>query len=319
MEGSMIYELKPTLLDFRTEVLKGLSQTPKTFPPQFLFHDEKGSDLFNQICRTQDYYVTRTETAILQTYYEEMAQVMGNQYLLIEYGSGSVEKVYPLLGAKNSPAIYAPIDIARDHLESYVARTSQAYPSISVVGLHADFTRGLLLPDDLKANPNKLILFTGGTIGNLTRTEAAELLQKSAILLEGQGNLLIGADLKKDPVRIHAAYNDSEGVTAEFNLNVLRVINRELEANFELNSFYHYAPYNPTLGRIEMHLVSTRPQMVTVSGQDFYFREGESIHTENSHKYSVEDFKDLVATTGLTLRKTWMDPDHLFSVHWVSV
>lgn len=311
------YELTPTLLNFRDEVLKGLAQTPKRFLPQFLFHDPQGSDLFNQICELPEYYVTRTEMQILKTYGEEITAFMGSDYLLMEYGSGGIEKVYYLLNAQNAPKLYAPIDIAQDHLQTYVEKTRQAYPHIQVTGIHGDFTQVFTLPDPLLAIPNKVILFAGGTIGNLDRSQAVTLLQQSAQLLNHQGHMLIGVDLKKDPVLLHAAYNDSRGITKEFNLNILRTINRELNANFDLDRFYHYAPYNPNLGRIEMHLVSTCAQTVTVSGQEFYFREGETIHTENSHKYSVADFKDVATAAGFTLEKTWTDPDQLFSVHWL--
>lgn len=319
MNSPVLIDLHPTLLDFEQEVLRGLAQTPKTFPPQFLFHDAKGSDLFNQICATEEYYVTRTEIDLLHTYAADIAQLIGQDALLIEYGSGSVEKVYPLLNALGSLAAYAPIDIAQDHLSSYVMKTAAAYPHVPIAGIRGDFTGHLELPDELQAIENKVILFTGSTIGNFDREQAIKLLQQSAQLLHHQGHMLIGVDLKKDPNRLHCAYNDSLQITAAFNYNILANINRELDANFDPDQFYHYAPYNPFLGRIEMHLISKCPQWVTVAGQEFFFRAGETLHTENSHKYSIEDFKALVMAAGLTLEQTWIDPGSLFSLHWVNL
>jgi dimethylhistidine N-methyltransferase len=319
MTFSTIYELKPTLLDFCAEVLKGLSGSPKTFLPQFLFHDEKGSDLFNDICQTQEYYVTRAEIGILKDNQAEIATLMGKDCLLIEYGSGSVEKVYTLLNAPASVLTYAPVDIARDHLVTYIEKTSLAYPNLKVIGIHADFTQRWDLPELLSTIENKVVLFLGGTIGNLNRQEAIQLLHNTTALLKGKGSILVGVDLKKDPVLLHAAYNDSQGITADFNLNILTNINRELEANFELNQFYHYAPYNPILGRIEMYLVSKCAQTVTVRGQDFFFREGEPIHTENSYKYSIAEFEELAHAAGCTLKRTWTDPHQFFSLHWLTL
>lgn len=319
MTFSTIYELKPTLLDFHAEVIKGLSGSPKTFLPQFLFHDEKGSDLFNQICQTQEYYVTRTEVGILKDNQAEIVTLMGKDCLLIEYGSGSVEKVYTLLNTPASVLAYAPVDIARDHLTTYIEKTSLVYPNLKVAGIHADFTQNWEIPELLSTIDNKVVLFLGGTIGNLNRQQAIQLLQNTITRLKGKGSLLVGVDLKKDPAILHAAYNDAQGITADFNLNILTNINRELNANFDLNKFYHYAPYNPILERIEMHLISTCAQTVTVMGQDFCFREGEPIHTENSHKYSIADFLELTHAAGFTLKKTWMDPDQLFSVHLLTL
>ena len=242
---------------------------------------------------------------------------------MIEYGSGSIDKVHPLIDVLDSPSAYVPIDIAKEHLFDYAELTSSKYPELNVIALAADYTQGLKLPDDKlpdeKDVKNKVILFAGSTIGNLDRSQAIALLKKSANLLNGQGSMLIGVDLKKDPTILHAAYNDSKGLTEKFNLNILNNINRELNADFNLDNFYHYAPYNPTIGRIELHLISKKSQVVTVLGEKFTFREGESIHSENSHKYSTEDLRELAESAGFKLRKTWIDENNLFSVNYLEI
>lgn len=324
MNQPIFCDLQPTLIDFRQEVLNGLSLPQKQFPPQFLFHDEYGSDLFTQICQLEEYYITRTEIGILKKNSQAIAAAIGKNCLLVEYGSGSMEKIHSVIETLDSPAAYVPIDIAKEHLSAYADLTSSKYPNLNVVAVVGDYTqRGFTLPSEQLPDPasvdNKVILFAGSTIGNLNYPQAVTLLRKSADLLEGRGAMLIGVDLKKDPATLHAAYNDSPGVTAKFNLNILSNINKELDANFDLNNFYHHAPYNPVLGRIELHLISKRPQTVTVAGQTFTFREGESIHTENSHKYSIEDFRELSAEAGFTLKETWTDDQRLFSVNYLEL
>ncbi|MDJ0516759.1 MAG: L-histidine N(alpha)-methyltransferase [Trichodesmium sp. MO_231.B1] len=317
-------DLKPTLMDFSEQVLQGLSLPRKEFPPQFFFHDKKGSDIFKQICQLDEYYITRTEIEVLQQNSQEIAKIIGENCLLIEYGSGSVEKVYPLIDALQYPAGYIPIDIAKEHLFNYAEFTSSKYPDLDIIAVFADYTQQefklpkekLLNDKDIK---NKVILFAGSTIGNLVYSEAVALLKKSADLLNGQGGMLIGVDLKKDPNLLHAAYNDSQGLTAKFNLNIRDNINTELNGNFNLDYFYHYAPYNPTIGRIELHLVSKKSQIVTVSGQEFSFKEGESIHSENSHKYSIVDFAALALEAGFKLKKSWIDKNNLFSVNYLEL
>ncbi|MBT9314305.1 L-histidine N(alpha)-methyltransferase [Leptothoe spongobia] len=324
MNQPILCDLQPTLIDFRHEVLSGLSLSQKQFPPQFFFHDKYGSDLFTQICKLEEYYITRTEIDILQKNSQEIAAVLGKSCLLIEYGSGSIEKVHPLIEALDSPAAYIPIDIAREHLFTYAELTTSKYPELNVIAVAADYTqKEFRLPNEKLSNlaniENKVILFAGSTLGNLNRIEAIALLRKSAALIEGKGAMLIGIDLKKDPTVLHAAYNDSQGLTAQFNLNILSNINRELDADFDLDNFYHYAPYNPVLGRIELHLISKLSQIVTVSGQQFTFREGESIHSENSHKYSIEDIQELSAEAGFMLKETWVDDHKLFSVNYLEL
>lgn len=316
-------DLKPTLMNFSDRVLHGLSLPRKEFPPQFFFYDKKGSDIFKQICQLDEYYITRTEIEILQQNSQEIATIIGENCLLIEYGSGSIEKVYPVIDSLESPAGYIPIDIAKEHLFDYAEFTSSKYSDLDIIAIVADYTQELKLPDEKLLNDkdikNKVILFAGSTIGNLLYSEAVALLKKSANLLNGKGGMLIGVDLKKDPNILHAAYNDSQGLTAKFNLNILDNINREINANFNLDDFYHYAPYNPTIGRIELHLVSKKSQTVKVSGEEFSFKEGESIHSENSHKYSIVDFGELALQAGFKLKKSWIDKNNLFSVNYLEL
>lgn len=326
MNNNLVYkDLNPTLLNFKEEVLRGLSLSRKVFPPQFFFNNKRGSDIFTKICQLEEYYITRTEVDILTRNRKMIAEIIGKDCLLIEYGSGSIDKVYPLIDALETPHTYIPIDIAKEHLLSYGELTNLRYPALDVVAIAADFTKdNFSLPAEYqtgvnKAIKNKVILFAGSTIGNFTYKEAVALLKQSARLLNGQGGMLIGVDLKKDPNLLHAAYNDREGLTADFNLNILEDINEELGADFDTEGFYHYAPYNPTIGRIELHLVSKKAQTVTIDGQQFSFKEGESIHTENSHKYSVADFRQLAQEAGFELAHTWIDEQQLFSVHYIKL
>jgi dimethylhistidine N-methyltransferase len=319
MKNLIFHNYHPTLINFEKEVLKGLSLSQKKFPAQFFYHDQKGSDLFNQICQLEEYYLTRTEVQILEKNMAEIADFIGENSLLIEYGSGSVEKAYLLLDSLKSPYGYMPIDIAKIHLLDYIKVTAQRYPQLPIIGLVADYTNELEIPEEVKNADNPVIFFAGSTIGNLDYPEAIALLQKSAHLLQGKGGLLIGVDLKKDPHILHAAYNDQKGITAQFNLHVLENINQELDANFELSNFKHYAFYNPYYGRIEMHLFSTISQDIKVKNQIFHFQAGETIHTENSYKYSQEDFQQLAQKGGFEVQKIWTDSEELFALFYCTV
>jgi dimethylhistidine N-methyltransferase len=313
-----LHDYQPQIASFRQGVLAGLAKPRKQFPPQFLFYDKRGSDLFIDICNTDEYYVTRTEVKILQQYNAEIADYIGDRALLIEYGSGSSPKIHALLDALHEPVAYMPIDIEKAHLLDAAEQIAQKYPDLNVVAIVDDYTNQIHIPP-IEAAHKKVIFFAGGTIGNLIPNQAIALLSQARQLVDPDGGMLIGVDLKKDPNRLHAAYNDAQGITAAFNLNILANINRELDANFDLDRFSHYAFYNPTEGRIEMHLVSLTAQTVVVAGQKFTFKEGESIHTENSYKYSLDDFKYVAQAAGFTLKKTWLDRDRLFSVHYLSV
>lgn len=221
------------------------------------------------------------------------------------------------MNALASPAGYVPIDIATEHLQEFAKLTETQYPNLDVLPLVADYTQDLRLPTAQKAVKRKVIFFAGSTIGNLTQPDAIALLKRSAKRVGQGGGMLIGVDLKKDPAILHVAYNDALGITAQFNLNVLQVINRELNADFVVEDFYHYAPYNPSLGRIEMHLISKRQQQVRIGNDKFFFEEGESIHTENSYKYSTEDFRWLAQRAGFELKKTWKDANNFFSLNYL--
>lgn len=318
MQNLSFYDYHPTLLNFRDEVLKGLSLPQKKFPPQFFYHDQKGSDLFNQICKLDEYYVTCTEIKILRKNIKEISNIIGENCLLIEYGSGSVDKAYLLLDSLHNPNSYLPIDIAKIHLLNYAKTTAKRYPHLKVIALNADYTNNIEIPSDVKNIQNKVIFFAGSTIGNLDYSDAIALLKQSVHLLEGKGGLLIGVDLKKDPNILHSAYNDQEGITADFNLHVLENINQELNANFNINNFSHYAFYNPYYGRIEMHLISKISQDIKVADQVFHFKAGESIHTENSYKYSQEDFEFLAKEGGFNIEKKWSDPQEFFALYYLT-
>jgi len=318
MQNLSFYDYHPTLINFRDEVLKGLSLPQKKFPPQFFYHDQIGSDLFNQICEVEEYYVTRTEIKILRENITEISDIIGEKCLLIEYGSGSVDKAYVLLDALHNPTADLPIDIAKSHLLDYGKITAQRYPNLKIIAVNADYTNDIEIPQEVKNINNKVIYFAGSTIGNLDYEDAILLLKQSVHLLGGKGGLLIGVDLKKDPNILHSAYNDQKGVTGNFNLHVLNNINQELNANFNLSNFSHYAFYNPYCSRIEMHLISKISQDIQVDNQTFHFKAGETIHTENSHKYSQEDFEELAKKGGFKFVKKWSDDQELFALYYLT-
>ena len=318
------YDLHPTPASFRDEVLRGLASRPRSIPPKF-FYDEEGSRLFQEICELPEYYLTRTEIGILRAHAGEMAEHIGLGRLLIEFGSGSSEKVRLLLGALR-PAAYMPLDISREHLWSASRTLAAEYPDVAVHAVCTDYTQDMALPYDSPDNAagdqiglRKLAFFPGSSVGNFDPEGALAFMHRVSRLVQPDGGLLIGVDLKKDPRLLHAAYNDAQGVTAAFNLNLLARMNRELEADFDLASFRHRAFYDEGLGRIEMHLVSLRDQTVTVAGEQFHFEPGEGIHTENSYKYGLEEFQALAAQAGFRPVKVWTDPARLFSVHYLGV
>jgi dimethylhistidine N-methyltransferase len=239
---------------------------------------------------------------------------MGPDIELVEYGAGSLQKVGILLSALERPRAYLPIDISGDYLRLMAAKLNAEYPQLRVRPVVADFTKPFLLESAGAAR--RIGFFPGSTIGNLDRREALIFLRRAASSLKG-GGLLIGVDLVKDPAILHAAYNDSAGVTEAFNKNILARANRELDADFDIGNFAHYAFYNPTHRRIEMHLMSLRTQRVRITGEVVSFTDGETIHTENSHKYTIDGFRELASEAGFTPCATWHDPDRLFSLHWL--
>ncbi len=312
----ILCDLEPTTDSLLAEVLQGLRRAQKSLPSKF-FYDRRGSQLFDQICELEEYYPTRTELAIMREHAGEMASHLGPRCLLIEYGSGSSLKTRLLLDHLENPAGYVPVDISREHLLEAAARLSEDYPHVEMLPVCADFTKSFEIPECRLDVARRVVYFPGSTIGNLTKAQSVALLQNIAAVID-RGGLLIGVDLEKDIRHLTPAYNDSQGVTAAFNLNMLHRINRELDADFTVEEFRHEARYEPALGRVEMHLVSRTDQVVQIRDEAFSFRRGESIHTENSHKYSLEGFSDIAAQADLCVQKVWLDNQKLFSVQYLT-
>jgi len=299
-------------LNFRKDVLAGLSRLQKSLPPKY-FYDAAGSRLFERICRLREYYPTRTELSITKKNLRDIARFAGTGCALLEYGSGESLKTRLLIRALR-PSVYMPVDISAAALRAAAKRLVRDFPGLGVVAITADFSQPLAIPA-YRGSARRVVYFPGSTIGNLTHEEAHAFLKMTRGQVGPRGAMLVGVDLKKDANVLHAAYNDARGVTAAFNLNLLARINRELRANFELRKFAHYAFYDPAHGRIEMHLVSLARQAVRVGAERFSFEVGESIHTENSYKYSAEEFGALAAATGFSVAKTWTDAKRLFALH----
>ncbi|HLN31933.1 MAG TPA: L-histidine N(alpha)-methyltransferase [Gemmataceae bacterium] len=309
--------LPPSSDQFREDVLHGLRLPEKELPCKY-FYDARGSQLFEQICDLDEYYLTRTELAIMDRHAGEMADVFGRKCLLIEYGSGSSIKTRLLLDHLKEPVAYVPIDISREHLTESALNLAEQYPQLKIMPLCADFANLPSLPANGKS-ARKAVYFPGSTIGNFTRDEAIGLLRQTARLCGLGGRLLLGADLKKDPRVLEAAYNDDKGVTAAFNLNLLVRINRELEGDFPIDRFWHHAFYNPTQGRIEIYLISQVAQRVRVAGEVFQFSEGEPIRTEYSYKYSIDGLREMAAAAGFEVKHGWTDDRNNFLVLYLAV
>ena len=307
------HDLEPAEEDFRSAVIAGLSGAPKTLPCKFLY-DERGSQLFEEICRLEEYYPTDTEIALLRAHADEIASYVGGGCHLVEFGSGASVKIRILLDALDDLRSYVPIDISRDHLIRSAADLAGEFPQLPVIAVCADYTQSMQF-DCLDEGP-RVGFFPGSTIGNFTREEAVDFLTNAHELLQG-GGLVIGVDLMKDPAILEAAYDDSRGVTAAFNKNILERCNREIGATFDPDTFAHRAVVNEEQGRVEMHLVSRRDQLVTVADRTIPFRAGETIHTENSHKYTLEGFQELSEQAGFRPVKSWMDGEGLFSIHFL--
>ena len=306
-------DVNSVVTDLREDVLEGLKKSQKSISSKY-FYDERGSELFEQICNLEEYYPTDAELEILEKYTEEISKAIGPNSLIIEFGSGSSRKTRLLLEELNNIEGYVPVDISKDFLHEEAEKLHEEFPDLEIKPVAADYTKPFEL--NMSAHAEKrVIFFPGSTIGNFTPDQAKEFLFQSADLLNQSGGLLIGVDLKKDPQILNKAYNDSEGITAEFNKNLLERINRELDGNFDLDQFRHRAFYNEEEGRVEMHLVSLENQTVTVAGEQVEFKKGEMIHTENSYKYSVEEFEELISDQYI-LKKTWLDSDGLFSLHY---
>ena len=297
---------------FREDVIAGLSLPQKALPPKY-FYDARGSRLFEAICRLKEYYPTRSELALTRRRIGEIARFSGRRCTLIEYGSGESRKSRLLIEALR-PSTYVPVDISADALRIATAKLRRRFPWLAIRAVHGDFSRPLKIPV-AQGRGRRVVYFPGSTIGNLTPEEAHAFLRMTRGQVGPRGAMLVGVDLKKDANVLHAAYNDSKGVTAAFNLNLLARINRELGADFRLPRFRHYAFYNAARGRVEMHLVSLAQQSVNIGNHRFAFGTGESIHTENSYKYSIEGFRALAGSAGFSGGKVWLDPKGMFSLH----
>jgi dimethylhistidine N-methyltransferase len=317
--------VQPTVLDyepatqtFLDDVLKGLRLRPRHLPCKY-FYDARGSRLFDEICELEEYYLTRSELEIVERFSPEMAEQIGAGVMLVEYGSGSSVKTRLLLDVLRDAVAYVPVDISFEHLQRTAARLSRGYPEIEVLPVCADFTEDFHLPRSRRTPTHSAVYFPGSTIGNFQPPAARSMLARIASLCGAGGGLLIGIDLEKDVSTIESAYNDAKGLTAEFNKNLLRRINVELDGDFNLDEFEHLACYNDNHGRVEISLVSRSKQTVKVNGESFSFAQGEAITTEYSYKYTINGFAAMAADVGLTLRRHWTDAKRMFGVLHLAV
>jgi L-histidine Nalpha-methyltransferase len=308
-----LVDFEPTTEELRALVLQGLSRDQKILPTAYLY-DDAGSALFERITELPEYYPTRTELAIMAEHVGEMAEAIGDDAMLIEYGSGSGLKTRGLLDALRDPIAYVPVDISRDHLLASAAAIDREFPRLEVMPVCADFTRPFVTPRPTRTPRSRTVYFPGSTIGNFLPAAAIRLLAKMRREAGPEGGVLIGIDLKKDIGVLEAAYNDAEGVTAEFNLNLLRRINRELGGEFDLDAFEHRAVWVESRGTIEMRLISKRAQTVRVGERRFAFQQGEWIHTEDSHKYELGQFARMAEAAGLLVERAWVDARSYFAV-----
>jgi dimethylhistidine N-methyltransferase len=313
-----VLDLEPASEDFLAEVVDGLSRSPRSLPCKF-FYDERGAELFLKICELPEYYITRTETELLRRHGGEMAESIGANAELIGFGTGAGMKARMLLEHLESPIAYVPVDISKQRLTDSTAELSRAMPTLDILPVCGDYLQPLQLPKSRRKPDHIAVYFPGSTIGNLEPEIAADFLRRVCRLCGKSGGLIIGVDLQKDRAVLEAAYNDSAGITAEFNLNLLVRVNRELGANFDLPLWRHQAVYNERQGRIEMHLISEAEQTVYVGGKEFCFRRGEKIITEFSYKYTQEGFVRLAVSAGFRLARVWTDPGQLFAVFHFTV
>ena len=294
-------------------VLEGMRKHPRQLSPVW-FYDELGSFLFDSICELPEYYLTRTELQIMRQHAADMAHHIGPDAAIIEFGSGTSMKTRELLTQLESPSAYVPVDIARDHLLDAASAIARDYSSLRVIPICADVTRPFDLPVHVSTARRRVVYFPGSTLGNFDQEDARALLQRMRQIIGKNGAVLIGIDLKKDPRVLERAYNDHAGVTAEFNVNALRHLNRELGTDFDLEAFEHLAVWVENQSRVEMHLVSKRDQDVHVGDETVHIEKGEHLTTEFCHKYTLESFADLAAAAGLSVSRVWMDPAKQFSV-----
>ncbi|HLK88088.1 MAG TPA: L-histidine N(alpha)-methyltransferase [Candidatus Binataceae bacterium] len=307
-----------TRTGFRSAVIEGLSRDPKTIPSKFLY-DQRGSALFEQICTLPEYYPTRVESAILNRHAGEIASMCGEHCLLVELGSGSSAKTRILLDRLHSPAAYIPVDIASDQLRIAAALIARDYPQLEVLPLCADYTAPFELPASRHAPGRRVTFFPGSTIGNLEPVEAVRFIANLARTSRPGDAIIVGVDLLKSPAILEQAYNDSQGVTAAFNLNILRRMKRELGAEIQTDAFRHRAIFNSEAGRIEMHLVSVRDQVIRIDHREIPMRRGESIVTEHCYKYAVEAFCKLAAAAACRVERAWTDSQGFFCTYYLVV
>ncbi|HNP37611.1 MAG TPA: L-histidine N(alpha)-methyltransferase [Woeseiaceae bacterium] len=299
------------------EIIAGLKATQKKISPKF-FYDERGSQLFDDITRLPEYYLTDTELDIMQSHVAEIAELVGPEASLIEFGSGSSTKTRVLLENLTSLAAYVPVDISEEQLLESARQIREEFPHIEVLPVVADFTRTFDLPSPTVMPLRNIVYFPGSTLGNLEHNDALALLGVMHRVAGADGALLIGVDLQKDPEIISAAYNDSAGVTAEFNLNMLRRINNDFDADFDLDAFEHHAKYDPDKGRVVICLLSSRDQVVHIGGETISIASGERILTEYSHKYTLAGLAAMAEKSGFRVAKVWTDADKLFSVQYLT-
>jgi len=307
--------LKSAEVQFLQEVRQGLRLKQKTLPCKY-FYDQKGSELFEEICELEEYYITRVELALLESIKTELAEKIGRDAIIIEPGAGAGIKIRTLLNALDSPQSYVPMDISKDFLFYSADVIQRKFPKIKIMPIQGDFTQPVKWLEKEDHN-NRVVFFPGSTIGNFEKADAVSFLKNMHDLIGQNGALIIGADLLKDQQILEAAYDDHKGVTARFNKNLLTRINNQLGGDFKPNRFSHKAHLNHKEQRIEMHLISKTAQKVTIGGEQFLFEAGETIHTENSHKYSIESFLAIAEDAGFRSLKTWTDDAKMFSVHYL--
>ncbi|MEO6170976.1 MAG: L-histidine N(alpha)-methyltransferase [Lysobacter sp.] len=309
----VLSDLQPSADDITGDVLAGLSSAPKTLPSKY-FYDERGSRLFEQITREPEYYLTRVELALLEASMADIAAAVAKRAHVVEYGSGSGRKTHLLLDGLVDPVAYTPIEISRTALLASVERLAQAYPQVEMLPVCADFTQPVPLPTPARGNGHVLVFFPGSTLGNFLPAQAERLLRSMRATMGATGLALVGIDLDKDPALIEAAYNDAAGVTADFTLNLLRRLNRDIGSDFDPGAFAHRAVYSRQRMRIETHLVSLRDQQVRVAGHRFHFADGEAMEVEYSHKYTDASFAALAERAGLRVVARWNDPRDWFGL-----
>ena len=316
VDRTISYDFKPGLESFLAEVLIGLRKPQKELPSKY-FYDERGSQLFERICELKEYYIPSIEASIMRAHIREMVELIGSHVLVIEHGCGNCGKVRFLMDHLHDPVAFIPIDISKELLLQVAKELDSIYPQLQVLPVCADYTSSFELPIPKQESKRTVVYFPGSTISNFDPIPAKHFLEHVANLCGSDGALLIGVDLKKDPAVLHNAYNDSEGVTAAFNLNLLERINRELDCDFQLDAFEHYAFYNPRESRVEMHLISQRGQVVHIDGETISFIKGESIWTESSYKYNLDEFEQMAAVAGFRVERVWVDERQWFSVQYL--